>query len=779
MWLARAEDQPGAGAARQPGRASGTRGLLARAERGADPSGTPGRAGRRPGRAGAVCWKSEGESGREPGAAAAVWAQLAEPGGAARSAQPGARHRAPGSGWRRLQPTTDGAGRAGPAGALRSPTRRRRRPGWSSRLGMTEGEARSEVTLRLAEAYLAAGQRHRAHRLPRPHARRVPRGREAARRCWWIFIAAARPGSRWRACWPRAATTSRTRPSGSSGRAARSSCTRSSGLLARAVPLLEKLVQPAAARRGLPLGAGRGAVPERSLRRRARACCCTLIEEAGWRRSRKRATLHHRLAGGGPGWRATCPSRSNTWSRPPRWTSPTGRSCSSWPRWPEPSGADERAERAYRALLVLRRQDGPAPGQPPARLQMRRARRVRWPPPRSCCACTIWPASAARAEQAAELMESALTAAIADAAEAQRLQRALLERGEHGAARSPVREAPRPRRPDAGARRRCTPSGRKSCAPQGRPAEALEAQLPRDRGRPRARPTCRPRPRSSWRAARARSRPWWIGWWPCADGLRRAARRAGERGAAAAGGPAGRDRSGRSRPRAGALPAGRGDPGPRRWRCWERAGSHRAASAVTPPKRERLVGLLKQRAADGRQPRRGGRCPLPGRGAGAGRAPRPARPGIASLCQAVEKGPISDVERALELVARGRPAAGGAGEDPAALRAGGPAIGRRARCCSTTSSAAAPTPRSPWRRSVRRSTWRWPSAARERVEPLLLASGRGGRAETGPSGRDEASATWALLELVQRQKAAGDLRGGRARPWNEWPIGSTPSGCCR
>ena len=102
---------------------------------------------------------------------------------------------------------------------------------------------------------------------------------------------------------------------------------------------------------------------------------------------------------------------------------------------------------------------------------------------------------------------------------------------------------------------------------------------------------------------------------------------------------------------------------------------------------------------------------------------------------------------------RGR-ARRGAGEDPAALRAHRPRSPATTRVLLDYLERRVATPDVDARaKCARRSTWRWRSTASDRMEPLLvrLADVAAERAD----GRDDA--TWALFELLRIKKAAGDL----------------------
>src|SRR6185436_19226730 len=89
----------------------------------------------------------------------------------------------------------------------------------------------------------------------------------------------------------------------------------------------------------------------------ARKLLASLIEEGGWRRSHKRATLHHRLAR--VAW-----AQGDLAFALEHLEQASSMDVSNFEilqhlaEVAEAAGASERAERAYRALLVLKRKDG-------------------------------------------------------------------------------------------------------------------------------------------------------------------------------------------------------------------------------------------------------------------------------------------------------------------------------------------------------------------------------------------------------------------------------------
>ena len=225
-WSARRDQRTPAGAAprdRPPGRAA--RAAEQRARRparqpGANGRGTPRRCGKLAdvlvgkGRQAELAdisrtrrgsWRTDGE----PRPAAALWADAARlvegalaDAGRAMTAWQNAR-----PSWTPKTEALDALGRlalaAGePAAAAE----------WlDRRLAMTEGDARNEVAARAGGRARGGRTAPPGDRVPRARAGRIPARRSPARRCWRTSTARRRPGSRWRACWPTAASTATTR----------------------------------------------------------------------------------------------------------------------------------------------------------------------------------------------------------------------------------------------------------------------------------------------------------------------------------------------------------------------------------------------------------------------------------------------------------------------------------------------------------------------------------------------------------------------------------------
>ena len=241
------------------------------------------------------------------------------------------------------------------------------------------------------------------------------------------------------------------------------------GLQVRAVPVLEKAVRVLPAdetlRSALAEGLGQSGRHEE-----ARALLLGLIEEAGWRRSRKRAGLHVSLArvarasGDLPFALEQLEQASSMDVSNPEILVQLAEVA-------EATGATERAERAYRALLVLKRKDVPAAaGEAPAA------------GPAGLAATEVLLRLADLAtkrgqpDQAGELLDSALAAAIGDAGEAERLQRALLERGAHEAL-ARLFEKRREHTAGSSAEGEVYAQMAESLRAQGRLADAFEAQV--------------------------------------------------------------------------------------------------------------------------------------------------------------------------------------------------------------------------------------------------------------------------------------------------------------
>ena len=505
------------------------------------------------------------------------------------------------------------------------------------------------------------------------------------------------------------------------------------GLLGRAVPVLEKAVGlvPRNEALGLALADGLARCGRHD---EARAQLSRLVEQAGWRRTRKRAAPAPAAGRDRARRRATTSSRSpsSSWRR--RWTARTRRSSPSWPRWPRRWAICERAERAYRTLLVQTREDAtPHPDAPAVLalteilLRLYGLARKRGHARRGRRAARL---GAGRRHQGPE--------------QALRLQRGSAADGRPRRAGAAVREAPRARRrharrggdlrrdgrepPRAGQARgglRRAAARRRSGAGDRAPAQAAR----RDGAR-------------LWADAAARRTP---------AGARRASPPQGRHGrrqhAAAAGGGRRRTRLRRSGARAGSAPPRRGDAAP----FVRGALGDRAARAATGERRRmrprhRRVQAVRRRGAHAEA---AAEALYRAAGLELGR-PETRDAGIADLCEAIEKS--RDLERAATLVA-------GAGVPDAELvkilplyeriarQSGDDAVlldylERRVATSDVT------------HREVREAVDLAVALHRDdRLEPLLvrLLDIAADRAD----GREDA--TWALFELLRIKKAAGQL----------------------
>ena len=186
---------------------------------------------------------------------------------------------------------------------------------------------------------------------------------------------------------------------------------------------------------------------------------------------------------------------------------------------------------------------------------------------------------------------------------------------------------------------------------------------------------------------------------------------------------------------------------------WDRL-AHIAHKRGDAAECERLIGLIKQCAADADRAEAAAEAHYRAAALELGR-PETREAGIRSLCQAVEKG--RDVERALELVARvGLPQADLAKILPLYER-----VARQSgdeqmlldylerRCATATVTVAEAREAVDLAVALQRA---------DRIEPLLLRLAEVASERPGA----EKEATWALLELVQRRKVAGDLEAAAA-----------------
>jgi tetratricopeptide (TPR) repeat protein len=291
--------------------------------------------------------------------------------------------------------------------------------GWfDRRLAATEGDARVEVAGALATAYLAAGQRHRAvacleraldeqPRADAPRARLAELYREAE--AWEPLARVLAEGCEHTA--DEASILARTREAAEIyGRL---------GMLARAVPVLERAVVLLPKDEGLRLALADG-LAQLGRHDEARGELLLLVEQAGWRKSRKRAGLHQRL---GEIARATgdLPQALEQLELASSMDASNLGVLRQLAEVAEEAGALDRAERAYRALLVRRTEAEPGAdaGRAPALalteilLRLFGLARKR-----------------GRSGEADEILDSALAAAIKDPLEARRLQQGLQATGD-------------------------------------------------------------------------------------------------------------------------------------------------------------------------------------------------------------------------------------------------------------------------------------------------------------------------------------------------------------
>ena len=286
------------------------------------------------------------------------------------------------------------------------------------RLTMTEGDARNEVAARLAGAYVAAHQRHRAiasleralGEFPRADQLRTMladfyRGAEAWEPLARVLADGCDHSDDAALMLARASEVAEIY-----GRL---------GLLERAVPVLEKAVGlvPQNEALGLALADGLARCGRHD---EARAQLSRLVEQAGWRRTRKRAHLHQRLAeiaraqGDNKLALAEFEQASSMDGSNPAILTQLAEVA-------EAMGDLERAERAYRTLLVQTRED--ATPHPDAQAVLALTEIL----------LRLYGLARKRghAAEADELLDSALAAGIKDPDQALRLQRGLLQTGAH------------------------------------------------------------------------------------------------------------------------------------------------------------------------------------------------------------------------------------------------------------------------------------------------------------------------------------------------------------
>jgi tetratricopeptide (TPR) repeat protein len=292
------------------------------------------------------------------------------------------------------------------------------------RLAMTEGQARCEVTGRLARAYLAAGQRHRAIACLDRALGEFPRADELramlaelyqVAEAWELQARVLADGCEHIDDEPALLETAR----GAIELYGRV------GLLGRAVPVLERVIRLRPEDESFRSALADG-LAQCGRHDEARALLQGLIDDAGWRRSRKRASLHHRLALVARA-QGELPAALENLEQASSMDASNCDILQHLAEVAEAAGAPERAERAYRALLVLKRKETGTPA-----------------PADTSAAATAAAGSLAVTEvllqlhdlaakrgaaaEVAELLESALAAAITDDQQSRRLQRALLAR---------------------------------------------------------------------------------------------------------------------------------------------------------------------------------------------------------------------------------------------------------------------------------------------------------------------------------------------------------------
>ena len=289
------------------------------------------------------------------------------------------------------------------------------------RLAMTEGEARSEVAARLAAAYLAAGQRHRAIACLERALDEFPR----ADRLRTMLADLYRDAQSWE---PLARVLGDGCDHGDDDAVTVARASRGRGDLRapRAAgtgrPGAGEGGTPGAAARGAWAGAGRRAGPLRPPRRGARRSSCTWSSRPAGGKTRKRGVLHQRLAG-------IARAQGDTALALVELEQASSMDASS------PEILTQLAEVAEAAGdLDKRRARVPHAADAGARRRAVRARRPR-APGLALTEILLRLHGLARkrghAGEADELLDSALAAAIKDPEQASRLQRGLLQAGAH------------------------------------------------------------------------------------------------------------------------------------------------------------------------------------------------------------------------------------------------------------------------------------------------------------------------------------------------------------
>ena len=289
------------------------------------------------------------------------------------------------------------------------------------RLAMTEGGDRIEVAARLAGAYVAAGQRHRAIACLERALGESPR----ADRLRTMLADLYREAQSWEPLAKVLADGCDNSDDGALTVARASEVAEiygRLGLLERAVPVLEKAVRLVPHHEGLGLALADGLARCQRFDE-ARAQLARLVEQAGWRKTRKRAHLHQRLAeiarAQGDTARALAEfeqASSMDGSNPAILTQLA--------EVAEATGDLERAERAYRTLLVQSREGEPAHAPAEAGATTLALTEI---------LLRLYGLARKRGNtgEADELLDSALAAAIKDPEQASRLQRGLLAAGAH------------------------------------------------------------------------------------------------------------------------------------------------------------------------------------------------------------------------------------------------------------------------------------------------------------------------------------------------------------
>ncbi len=349
------------------------------------------------------------------------------------------------------------------------------------RLAMTEGPARDEVADRLAVTYLAAGQRHRAIACLERALAESPRAEPLRTRLAELY----RGAGAWE---PLARVLGEGCEHGEDDALTVTRATEVAeiygrlGLLERAVPVLAKAVRlvPNNETLGLALADGLahcGRLDE------ARGELERLVEQSGWRRTRKRALLHQRLAdianaqGDTTRALAELEQASSMDVSSPAILAPCARS------WCRPAG---------------RRATTPVP------MPSRRPRSS--PTPRSSCACTASPASAAARAKPRSCStprspprSRTRSRRCSSSAACSKQGRTTSSRGftKSGSRRPPAR----PRSPRSGPRWPTACGPRPSTAPRSTPSGARSSSRPRMAGCTRRWSRSRASPGSSSRSA--------------------------------------------------------------------------------------------------------------------------------------------------------------------------------------------------------------------------------------------------------------------------------------